>query len=231
MAPESQFRSETRDGMRIDWDVPIAADDGVVLRADVFRPVKSGRYPALLTYGPYAKGLAFQDGYPSAWQRMVAQHPDVAAGSSNLYQNWEVVDPEKWVPHDYVCVRVDSRGCGCSPGFIDHFSPRETRDFYQCIEWAGVQDWSNGKVGLNGVSYYGINQWHVASLQPAASGGHVHLGRRRRLVSRHDASRRHPLDVLGQLVRHAGQDRAARRRRARPPVARAWRTGLRAATS
>ncbi len=34
------------------------------------------------------------------------------------------------------------------------------------IEWAGVQPWSNGKVGLNGISYYGINQWHVASLQP-----------------------------------------------------------------
>ena len=112
------------------------------------------------------KGLAFQDGYPSAWQRMAEQHPDVTAGSSNLYQSWEVVDPEKWVPHDYACVRVDSRGCGCSPGFIDHFSPRETKDFYDCIEWAGVQPWSNGKVGLNGISYYGINQWHVATLQP-----------------------------------------------------------------
>ena len=63
-------------------------------------------------------------------------------------------------------MRVDSRGAGCSPGFIDHFSPRETKDFYDCIEWAGVQPWSNGKVGLNGISYYGINQWHVASLQP-----------------------------------------------------------------
>ena len=94
------------------------------------------------------------------------KHPDVAAGSTNLYQNWEVVDPEKWVPHGYACVRVDSRGAGCSPGFIDHFSPRETKDFYDCIEWAGVQPWSNGKVGLNGISYYGINQWHVASLQP-----------------------------------------------------------------
>ena len=70
------------------------------------------------------------------------------------------------MPHDYACVRVDSRGAGCSPGFIDHFSPRETKDFYDCIEWAGVQPWSNGKVGLNGISYYGINQWHVASLQP-----------------------------------------------------------------
>src|ERR1700758_4711325 len=159
-------RSEVRDGMRVDWDVPITMDDGVVLRADVFRPVKEGRYPVILSYGPYAKGLAFQDGYPSAWQRMADFHPDVVAGSSNLYQSWEVVDPEKWVPHDYACVRVDSRGCGCSPGYIDHFSPRETKDFYDCIEWAGVQPWANGKVGLNGISYYGINQWHVATLQP-----------------------------------------------------------------
>jgi predicted acyl esterase len=161
-----QPRRETRDGMRIDWDVRITMDDGLVLRADVFRPVAEGRYPVILSYGPYAKGLAFQDGYPSAWERMTEKHPDVAAGSSNLYQSWEVVDPEKWVPHRYACVRVDSRGAGCSPGFIDHFSPRETKDFYDCIEWAGVQPWSNGKVGLNGISYYGINQWHVASLQP-----------------------------------------------------------------
>ena len=159
-------RTEVRDGMRIDWNVPITMDDGLVLRADVFRPVKDGQFPVILTYGPYAKNLAFQDGYPSAWQRMAEKHPDVTAGSSNAYQNWEVVDPEKWVPHDYVCVRVDSRGAGCSPGFIDHFSPRETKDFYDCIEWAGVQPWSSGKVGLNGISYYGMNQWHVASRQP-----------------------------------------------------------------
>ncbi len=161
-----QHRSEVRDGMRIDWDVPITMDDGLVLRADVFRPVKDGKYPVILSYGPYAKGLAFQDGYPSAWQRMAEKHPDVTAGSSNLYQSWEVVDPEKWVPHDYACVRVDSRGAGCSPGYIDHWSPRETKDFHDCIEWAGVQPWSNGKVGLNGISYYAINQWHVATLQP-----------------------------------------------------------------
>jgi predicted acyl esterase len=159
-------RSERRDGMRIEWDVPIAMDDGIVLRADVFRPPEDGRYPVILSYGPYAKGLAFQDGYSSAWRIMAEKHPDVTAGTSNKYQNWEVVDPEKWVPDGYVCVRVDSRGAGRSPGRIDHFSPRETRDFYDCIEWAGVQPWSNGKVGLNGISYYAINQWHVASLQP-----------------------------------------------------------------
>jgi predicted acyl esterase len=159
-------QSIEQDGMRIDWDVEIAMDDGLKLRADVFRPLTSGTYPVLLSYGPYAKGLAFQEGYPSAWQAMITGHPDVAYGSSNAYQNWEVVDPEKWVCHGYVCVRVDSRGTGRSPGYVDHFSPRESRDFYQCIEWAGVQPWCNGKVGLNGISYYGINQWHVASLQP-----------------------------------------------------------------
>jgi len=159
-------KSELRDGMRIDWDVPIKMDDGLVLRVDVYRPEGEGRFPVILSYGPYAKGLAFQDGYPSAWQRMVAEHPDVAHGSTNKYQNWEVVDPEKWVPDGYACVRVDSRGAGRSPGHIDHFSPRETRDFYLCIEWAGVQPWASGKVGLNGISYYGINQWHVASLAP-----------------------------------------------------------------
>jgi predicted acyl esterase len=158
--------STVQDGMIFDFDVEIRMDDGLVLKADVFRPIEPGRYPVLLTYGPYAKGLAFQEGYPSAWNRMIQEHPDVAYGSTNKYQNWEVVDPEKWVPHGYVCVRVDSRGTGRSPGFVDHFSPRETRDFYECIEWAGVQGWSNGKVGLNGISYYGINQWHVASLQP-----------------------------------------------------------------
>jgi predicted acyl esterase len=152
--------------MHVDWDTAVAMDDGVVLRCDVFRPTEQGRYPVILSYGPYAKGLAFQDGYPSAWERMASQHADVTANSSNAYQSWEVVDPEKWVPHHYACVRIDSRGCGCSPGFIDHFSPRETKDLYDCIEWAAAQPWCNGKVGLSGISYYAINQWHVASLQP-----------------------------------------------------------------
>ena len=53
-----------QDNMCIEWDVAIAMDDGVVVRADVFRPVAPGKYPVLLTYGPYAKGLAFQKGYP-----------------------------------------------------------------------------------------------------------------------------------------------------------------------
>ncbi|MFE0630957.1 CocE/NonD family hydrolase [Streptomyces sp. NPDC058864] len=158
--------SEIRDGMRVDWDVPIPMDDGVVLRADVFRPVTEGRHPVIMTHGPYAKGLAFQEGYPGMWGPLSAKYPDVTAGSSNRYQNWETVDPEKWVPDGYVCVRVDSRGAGRSPGLLDIFSPRETRDYHDCVEWAGTQPWSNGKVGLLGISYYAVNQWQVAALRP-----------------------------------------------------------------
>jgi predicted acyl esterase len=152
--------------MHIEWDVTIPMDDGVVLRADVFRPAGDGRYPVILSYGPYAKGLAFQDGYPSAWNIMAEQHPDVTAGSTNRYQNWEVVDPEKWVPDGYACVRVDSRGAGRSPGFLDPWSPRETLDIAQCIEWTAAQPWSDGNVGMNGISYYAMNAWYAASQQP-----------------------------------------------------------------
>ncbi|HZB94016.1 MAG TPA: CocE/NonD family hydrolase [Stellaceae bacterium] len=158
--------SEIRDGMRIDWDVPIPVDDGLVLRADVFRPVAQGRYPVILSYGPYGKGLAFQEGYKTAWDLMVGRYPDVPRGSSNKYQNWEVVDPEKWVPDGYACVRVDSRGAGRTQGLMDPFQPRETLDFYHAIEWAAAQPWSSGKIGLNGISYYAINQWMVAGLEP-----------------------------------------------------------------
>jgi len=160
------FKSEIRDGMRIDWDVPITMDDGLLLRADIFRPVAEGRYPVLMSYGPYGKGLAFQEGYKTAWDIMARENPDVLAGSTNQYQNWEVVDPEKWVPDGYVCIRVDSRGAGRSPGYLAHNNARETRDFHLCIEWAAVQPWCNGKVGLNGISYYASNQWRVAASQP-----------------------------------------------------------------
>ncbi|MBI2178172.1 MAG: CocE/NonD family hydrolase [Candidatus Tectomicrobia bacterium] len=152
--------------MRIDWDVPIKMDDGLILRCDVYRPDAKGEYPIILSYGPYAKWLHLQDGYPAQWKVLSEKHPLTLSGSSNKYQNWELVDPEKWVPEGYAVVRVDSRGAGRSPGFMEVWSPRETRDFYDCIEWAGKQPWSSGKVGLNGISYYGMNQWHVATLQP-----------------------------------------------------------------
>src|SRR5713101_8974299 len=160
------MKSEIRDGMQIDWDVPIRMDDGVVLRGDVFRPIAEGGYPVVLSYGPYAKGLSFQEGYRGNWSRLTQAAPEVLEGSSNKYQNWELVDPEKWVPDGYAIVRVDSRGAGRSPGHLDVWSPREAKDLHDCVEWAGMQPWSNGKVGINGISYYAMNQWQVAPLRP-----------------------------------------------------------------
>lgn len=152
--------------MIIEWDVAIEMSDGLTLRADVFRPDDERPAPVLLGLGPYAKGLPFEVGYPDQWRRMIEAHPDVTRGTTSAYQNWEVPDPERWVPEGYACVRVDARGTGRSPGYLDHFSPREIRDLYECIEWAGNQPWSNAKVGLSGVSYFAINAWLVAGLRP-----------------------------------------------------------------
>jgi len=165
-APEIKMRNEVRDGMHIEWNVPITMDDGIVLRADIFRPIVGGQYPAIITYGVYGKGLSYQEGYPMQWKKMVTDHPEILEGSTNKYQNWEVTDPERWVPHGYVVIRVDSRGAGCSPGFLDPNCPREVDDLYLCIEWAASQPWSNGKVGMLGISYYATNQWRVAQKHP-----------------------------------------------------------------
>ena len=165
-APDVKTRHEIRDAMRVTWHQPIGMDDGVVLRADVYRPIEDGRYPVILSHGIYAKGLSYQEAYPMQWRQMVANHPEILEGSTNKYQAWEVTDPERWVPHGYVIVRVDSRGAGWSPGFMDPLCPQEDDDLYQCNEWAGTQPWSNGKVGMLGISYYAINQWRVATKHP-----------------------------------------------------------------
>lgn len=157
---------EYRDGMRIIWNAPIQARDGVTLRADVFLPTEAGQYPVILSYGPYGKGQSFQEAYAQQWQQMVKDFPEILQGSSNRYQCWEVTDPERWVPNGYAVVRVDSRGAGWSEGKQHLWSQQEVEDLYDCIEWAGVQPWSNGNVGLLGISYYACIQWRVAALQP-----------------------------------------------------------------
>ena len=152
--------------MLVHRDVPVEMDDGLVLRADLFLPAEEGAFPAILSYGLYGKGLAFQDGYPDQWRILCERYPDAVEGSSNRDANWEVVDPERWLPHGYSCVRIDSRGAGSSPGYLDPWSPREARDLFACIEWAAAQPWSNGRVGMAGISYYAMNQWRVAALRP-----------------------------------------------------------------
>lgn len=152
--------------MIIERDVPIPMDDGVQLRADIYRPETSDPVPVIMTMGPYGKGVKYQDHYKPSWDWMTQAHPDLLPGSQRRWLAWETVDPEIWVSWGYAVVRVNSRGAGRSPGYLDILSPRETLDYFHAIEWAGTREWSTGKVGLNGISYYAINQWHVAALQP-----------------------------------------------------------------
>lgn len=165
-ATHSTTRYEETAQFVIGWDVEIEMDDGVRLRADVFRPKGDGQWPVILSHGPYGKGLSFQEGRAREWRTLTTAHPDVGEGSTNRYQVWEVPDPERFVPDGYVVVRVDSRGAGRSPGFLDPLSQREVEDLCACIEWAGRAPFSNGRVGLLGVSYHAINQWQAAARRP-----------------------------------------------------------------
>ena len=160
-------KTEIRDGMKIDWNVPITMDDGIVLRADVYRPVEDGHYPVILTYGVYAKGLSYQEGYPMQWEKMVERPSGDPPGLDQQVPELGGHRPRAMGP---ARVRGDARGF---PGrrLVARASwirncPREIDDLYQCIEWAGTQPWSNGKVGMLGISYYASNQWRVAAKHP-----------------------------------------------------------------
>ncbi len=153
--------------MIFEKDVAIVASDGLTLRANVFRPRAPGAYPVVMAHGSYGKDVHFSHAFKPQWEKLNRIYPGLCSeGSTGRFLRWETVDPERWVPDGYVVVQVDSRGTGKSPGYLDPFSPREIEDYRDAIEWAGVQPWSNGKVGLIGVSYYGIEQWQVAALRP-----------------------------------------------------------------
>jgi predicted acyl esterase len=107
--------------MVIERDLPITMDDGLILRADVYRPKAEVPAPVIMTSGPYGKGVMYQDHYKVMWDWLIAQHPDLLPGSTRSFLTWETVDPEIWVPWGYAVVRVDSRGACRSPGVLDIF--------------------------------------------------------------------------------------------------------------
>jgi uncharacterized protein len=140
-------------GIVVEKDVDVPMRDGAKLKADVFRPDDAGKFPAILNLGPYQKDKLWIP-------------PETLEEKPNPYMNWETVNPQWWVPQGYAAVRVDGRGSGKSPGQCEPWSLAEAVDFYDAIEWAATQPWCNGKVGLSGISYFAINQWFVANLQP-----------------------------------------------------------------
>jgi putative CocE/NonD family hydrolase len=123
-----------------DRDVQVTMSDGVVLRANVMRPDDGGRHPVLLIQTPYNK--------------------DGAVGAAFSGQS------QYFVQRGYVVATVDVRGTGSSQGTWDSFGPAEQRDGYELVEWAAAQPWSDGKVGLFGASYMGLNQLFTAAQRP-----------------------------------------------------------------
>jgi predicted acyl esterase len=137
----------------VEKDIAVPMRDGARLMADVFRPYRDERVPAILNLGPYQKD--------KLWAV-----PPTLEEAPNEWMNWETINPQWWVPQGYAAVRIDGRGSGKSPGQCEPWSFAEAVDFYDAIEWAAAQPWCNGKVGLLGISYYAINQWFVAQLNP-----------------------------------------------------------------
>lgn len=114
--------------------------DGVVLRADVYRPAVEGFLPVLLCRTPYHKRS----------ERHVRNAQEMAA-------------------RGYIVVVQDVRGRHSSDGeyawmFGDQY--REAEDGYDTVEWAAMLPGSTGKVGTFGLSYDAWVQWELARLRP-----------------------------------------------------------------
>lgn len=85
---------------------------------------------------------------------------------SHISEYFERANVMDWVPDGYVVIHCDSRGLGNTPGEYCQFGRPEAEDYYDAIEWAGIQDWSNGNVGTYGGSFYAMNAFNAASLCP-----------------------------------------------------------------
>ena len=144
--------------MIMEKDVPVKMRDGITLFVNIFRPDKSERFPVVISGDIYGKDEPADKTFKVI--------PKVGMFATSIFTGFESPDPGFWVPNDYVVVKAALRGSSNSEGECWPLSMSEARDFYELIEWAGNQVWSNGKVGINGVSYLACTQWTVASLNP-----------------------------------------------------------------
>jgi predicted acyl esterase len=154
-----EYRRTTDMGMIIERDVKVAMRDGVHIYVDVFRPEGGTPAAPIIGWGPYGKHghTRYSETFPNA---------GVDQAALSHYTAFEALDPAWWVPRGYAIINPDPRGTWYSEGRATFISPEETQDFCDLIAWAGTQDWSNGKVGLSGVSYLAVMQWFVAAENP-----------------------------------------------------------------
>ncbi len=128
-----------------DEDIAIPMRDGVHLFADVYRPAMPGRYPVLIAASPYPRQI----------QNLGAPLGFVEAGASDFF-----------VPRGYVHLIVNLRGTGGSGGTFGFFDGEERRDMYDVVEWAAQQSWSDGNIGMVGISYFAMTQMEAAVERP-----------------------------------------------------------------
>jgi len=160
-------------------DVKIPLRDGSHVCADVFRPADLGRFPVIMSMSFYGKSFYHEciDSEADMIQKEEMEDRYFSGNPDGLQcENHETVDTSEWVPHGYVVIRIDSRGVCKSPGLQAPLSRQEAEDYYDAIEWAGVQPWSNGNVGLWGMSYVAMTQHNVASLRPSHLKAMIALG-------------------------------------------------------
>lgn len=146
--------------MIMEKNVSVTMKDGEQLYINIFRPDKEGQFPVVMSADTYGK-----DNKPKI-TNMGAAWPTLGAIPTSSFTPEESPDPGFWVPNDYVVVKVALRGSAGSNGVLSPWSKREAEDYYEVIEWAAQQNWSNGNIGTNGVSYLAVTQWWVASLNP-----------------------------------------------------------------
>ena len=132
-------------GMTRDDDVAVLMRDGVALLADVHRPTEPGRYPVLVAASPYPRQI----------QNLGAPAGFIEAGASDFF-----------VPRGYVHVIANCRGTSGSGGTFGFFDGQERRDMHDLIEWAAQQPWSDGNVGMIGISYFAGTQMEAAVERP-----------------------------------------------------------------
>ncbi|MCJ0950843.1 CocE/NonD family hydrolase [Mammaliicoccus sciuri] len=147
--------------MIMEKDVAVPMSDGTVLYVNVIRPNKPGKFPVVMSADTYGK-----DNKPKI-TNMGSLWPTLGAIPTSSITPEESPDPGFWVPNDYVVVKVALRGSAKSKGALYPWGLSEAKDYAEVIEWAGQQEWSNGNVGTNGVSYLAVTQWWVASLNPS----------------------------------------------------------------
>ena len=156
--PGCNPRTEIEGGIVCEYDVAVPMRDGVKIYVDVFRPQKEGRHPVLIAWAPYGKHGRIKYKY----------FPKCGVCDTDLskFAVFEAADPVYWCANGYAVINPDPRGAWGSEGDLTFFSEQEAEDGHDLVEWAGTQPWSNGKVGLHGVSYLAWAQWKIAALNP-----------------------------------------------------------------